>query len=129
MTNLILDGPLQFTFLMGVLTTGLALVVLTNRLFDRVADGKADAREKPVRRGLLTILMLQLLIAITLTVRILLSAKGIASATFDFIIVGMFLTSLLAWAVVFVSSYTKFLPWGWFAGVLAAGAVLSFLFA
>jgi hypothetical protein len=37
------------------------------------------------------------LIAITLTVRILLSAKGIASATFDFIIVGLFLTSLLAW--------------------------------
>ena len=69
------------------------------------------------------------MIALTLTVRILLFAKGIAGATFDSIIVGMFLTSLLAWAVVFVSSYTKFLPREWFAGVLTAGLVLSFLLA
>ena len=129
MTTPFLDGPLQFTFLMGVLTTGLALVVLTNRLFDRAAEGKSDRREKHVRTGLLTILMLQLLIAIALTARILLSAKGLASATFDFTIVAMFMTSLVAWAVVFHSSYAKFLPWGWFAGVLAVGGVLSFLFA
>jgi hypothetical protein len=120
----VLEGPGQFQLLVGILATGLTLVVVVHSLWDKFSRRQiADSI-----RYLSSIMLLQLFVSILLTVRIVISAWR-NNPYLDLAIVVTFLITLIFWMFVFLKDFGRHVRWGLvFFSTLISGILVGLLY-
>ena len=137
----LLHGPPQFVLLVALLATTLTLLIMSNRLLDRLLKlSEPGSRSRRERHKLIlqneeslaritATVFLQFCVAILLTVRISLSALAVEDHYFDLIIVLAFTVTILCWMIMFLKDYSGRIHWSWVFPTLAVlvAALLYFV--